>query len=245
MIKDKRIRNILLYFIVVLACVFFIGFFTAKNAYAANNEIKSLSQIYEEYGVTSEVFRNPYDYGDNVLIIHRVNPSSDMLKIYVLSRPIEYNDFKFSSSGYNLYVNVPLLYEISYVKDGDTVRIYSEKVYDTPYSYGYTIYACCGSLEDGIESIRNQSPLRTIGSINTTHNIIYSSFHLKDSGGTVFFSATIPTILSPIMGEMKNQNQLQPLAPMVSLIPIGLGLVVSLVAFRKVWKVLRTVSYQA
>lgn len=36
--KSKAIRNIIIYIIIIMMCMFFIGFFTAKKAYAANGE---------------------------------------------------------------------------------------------------------------------------------------------------------------------------------------------------------------
>ena len=60
MIKDKRIRNIFLYLVVVLVCVFIIGFFTAKNVYASElNEVYTIEEIYDMYDVPEENRINP------------------------------------------------------------------------------------------------------------------------------------------------------------------------------------------
>ena len=229
MIKDKRIRNILLYLVVILACVFFIGFSTAKNVYASTlNDIYTIEEIYDMYDVPEENRINPWDYGYSRLVIlgYRHKVSGSCLEFICHNDAIDfsniYND-KYNDWIVNYDFNEPVKLiryangEIDGIYDVTTVCLgrepFYEKVYENEYYHWY--------------------------------KIVYSSYNLYKPDGTVFFWATPPTTLFPIMAEMKNQNQLRPLSQVVYLVPISLGLVVFLLAFRKVWRVLKTISYQA
>ena len=226
MLKDKKMRNILLYLIVVLACVFFMGFSVAKNAYASElNEIYTIEEIYDMYNILEDDRIDPWEYGfERLVILAQKRPSNSLILIC-----------------HNQEIDFSKIYEYSdidiYYDFNEAVRVVNYTNGGISSNFETTDLSIAIGKVPFYETIYDNNDIR--------RKIIYSSYDLKKPDGTVFFWAAKPMILSPIMETMKTRNQLQPLAPMVSLIPISLGLVVSLLAFRKVWKALKTISYQA
>ena len=226
MIKDKKIRPIFVCIVIVMLCMFYVGFFSAKNVYASEmNEIYTIEEIYDMYNILEEDRVNPWEYGfERLIILAQKHPSNSLILIC-------HNEEIDFSNVYE-YADIDVYYDFN-----ETVRVIN-----------YTNGGISSDFETSNLSIAiGKVPFyETIYDTNyMRRKIIYSSYNLKKPDGTVFFWAAKPMVLSPIVEDMKNQNQLQPLAPMVSLIPICFGLVVSFLAFRKVWKLLKSISYQA
>lgn len=229
MFKDKRIRPIFVCIVIVMLCMFFVGFFSAKNAYASSlNEIYTIEEIYDMYNVPVENRINPWDYGYSRLIIlgYRHKLSGSRLEFICHNEQIDFSNIYNDETNdwivkYDFSEPVKLIRyangEIDGIYDVTTVDLGSEPFYEKIYENEYYHW----------------------------FKIVYSSYNLYKPDGTVFFWATPPTILTRLVAEMKNQNQLQPLSQVVSLIPISLGLVVCFLALRKVWRMLKTLLYQA
>lgn len=81
------------------------------------------------------------------------------------------------------------------------------------------------------------------GDLRGFDTLYYSTFSIKDSGGTTFFHKTLPKMsFSELVAEVNLEGILQTI---VGLIPCLVVLVISLVGFRKAWSMLRQVLSQA
>mgnify|MGYP000129397795 CR=1 FL=1 len=215
MAKERSIKIIYLAIIVILIILLFVGFFN-KNAYASDtglNKVYTIEEIYNMCEIPEAIRVNPKDYG-----YQRILGIIDTL------------DYRL----YFICFNNPFdLSKINVVSDAvrynfeETVRFIEYDTRKKILNYNDEF--------DNFEYWIAQEPLN-----ETTYNeeflgrrIIYSSHNIYNSDGTLFFSAVkMRTVMAPIMANL-NPEMGKVMKEVVSLIPIGAGLVVSFLGFRK------------
>jgi len=196
MIKDKKIRPIFVCIVIVMLCMFYVGFFSAKNVYASEmNEIYTIEEIYDMYNILEEDRVNPWEYGfERLVILAQKHPSNSLILIC--------HNEEIDFSNIYEYADIDVYYDFN-----ETVRVVN-----------YTNGGVSSNFETSDLSIAiGKVPFyETIYDTNDIkRRIIYSSYNLKKPDDTVFFWAAKPMTLPPIMEEMKNQNQLRPLSQVV------------------------------
>lgn len=221
MVKEKSIKIIYLAVVLISIILLFVGCFSSKNAYASQkvpNKVYTIEEIYNMYNIPEEdrIYPDEYEY-ERLLIVSDTSEYRLVLIFYNI--PLDLSKLNIvGNKVYYPFEETVLCIEYNY----DKQRINYIEEYNQP------------NLWIGADPI-----------YETTYNedflgrrIIYSSHDIYKPDSTIFFSAhkirtrmtTIMRELSPEMGKVMKE--------VVLLIPIGVGLVISFLGFRKAYQML-------
>lgn len=226
MVKEKSIRTIYLAIIVVLIILLFVGFFNVKNVYASElNEVYTIEEIYDMYNIPEAIRINPKEYGYERLLI--VSDTLDYRLLFIcFNKPFDLNNI-------NIIAN-----QVKYP--------FTETVRCIEYNYQKSILNYNDEYNEPVLWVAEEPIYETTYDKNYLgRRIIYSSHDIYKPDGTLFFSAVkLKTRMAPIMRNLTPEMK-KVMAGVVSLIPIGTGLVVSFLGFRKVLRALLRMLRQA
>lgn len=245
--KSKAMRNIFLYIAIIMACMFFLGFFTAKRVYASetdyNKNINAIRSYLSARGVEETVID---DFIDTDYVINTFLTNNN----YVVLTYIDESLFQITIDDenikckYNYYTSV---YGNRHEMRVDGWSTYNYRIEDGEIIEGtgqqYTVIKTIDGNLDKSLLLDDDYPTST-----ETATIYYSSYDIlfddtwEDIGiyeDEVFFFRT--TILYPIF----RQIPITVMEQVVFLIPISLGLVISLMGLRKALAWLSTMLKRA
>lgn len=230
MANKKNIKTIYIAVFVFMLSLLLIGLFNVKKAYASGlNEIYTIEELFDMFNIPEEKRIDPWKYGYKRLIVTANNKGGNELNFICYN-----NEFKEN----NILMRPDLDPDVYYYFD-ERVRIIS--YYN-------------GEISKSSEAVYLNYAIGTQPFYKTLYDkefkgrrIIYSSHNLYKSDGTLFFSATPqipPTKLAPVTRSL-TPEMTKALGEVVSLIPIGVGLVVSFLALRKALRMLLQILRQA
>lgn len=220
--KSKALRNIIIYIVIIMTCMFFVGFFTAKKAYAA------------EFGIPEQKFlENDYEYYFDFY-------NDSLMPYKAIYRVSDNNEQAGSIDGKRIYM-ITSENPLAVINDTNGVNIKS---------YGLTRWIYI-SFDDGFNNGVRYVDYPS-GSSNYLFGyddplypyagFIHSNHTIDDiTNDVVFFYPTL-TVLLPIMGRIP-MNQV--LIQVVLMMTISLGLVVSFLGLRKALAWLSTMLRKA
>jgi len=228
MIKEKRIRNIYIFIFIIMLCVLFFSFFSVKTVYASVlNETFTVDELFDMFNIDEEERINPWDYGFERFIATTYNKStlSEQLNFIFFNEEMDFN--RISTEGTSVYYTFDEDILVAEYVNGMFIR---DIGYDSP----------------------SKKAIGTVPFYDTIYDdevagfkLIYSSHNLYRPDGTLFFSAAKkPRMLVPITKNL-GPGMAKALGEVVSLIPIGVGLVVSFLALRKALRMLLQILRQA
>lgn len=228
MAKERSIKTIYLAIIIILIILLFVGFFNIKNAYASEtglNDVYTIEEIYNMYEIPEAIRINPKEYGYE-RIIGVIDTLDYRLYFICFNQPFDLNNINIVSN------------EVRYTFN-ETVRLidYNTQKKILNSNAEYTELNLWIAEEPLYETTYNEDFLG--------RRIIYSSHDIYKPDGTLFFSARkMITRMAPIMANLSPELG-KVMREVVSLIPIGAGLVVSFLGFRKGLRLLFRMLRQA
>lgn len=227
MAKERNLKTMYLAIIIILIILLFVGFYRVRYAYASEtglNKVYTINEIYDMYGIPEEIRVNPREYGYE-RILGVVDTLDYRLYFICFNNPFDFNK------------TYTVVEQVKYRFD-ETVRFIE---YDTNnkrlnYNDEFNEFEYWIATEPLNETTYDENYLG--------RRIIYSSHDIyKD--GTLFFSARkLNTRMAKIMANLSPELG-KVMTEVVSLIPIGAGLVVSFLGFRKGLRLLLTMLRQA
>lgn len=225
MAKERNIKIIYLAIIIILVILLYFGYFR-RYAYASEtslNEVYTIEEIYNMYNIPEERRVNPKDYG--------------------YKRILGVVDTTFEGRLCFICYNQPFDFSNTYLVAEDVKYRFNEKVRLIEYELKYKTLLSNDEYTE-LDFFIAEEPLN-----ETTYNenyygrrIIYSSHDIYKDGALFFSARKMKTKMAPIMANL-NLNPV--MKEVVSLIPIGAGLVVSFLALRKGLKLLLRMLRQA
>lgn len=243
--KSKAMRNIFLYIAIIMACMFFLGFFTAKKVYASetdfNKNINAIRSFLTAKGIEETVID---DFIENNSIINTFLPDNP----YVVLTYFDNNRFHITVDDDNIkcsyFYHIGSNTHYMQVKGQSThmFQIEDGEIIQGTSQSSSAIKAVDGDLgkslllDDDYPSSKNTATI-----YYSSHDILFDNTW-EDIGiyeDEVFFFKT--TILYPIF----RQIPITVMEQVVFLIPISLGLVVSLMGLRKALAWLSTMLKRA
>lgn len=211
--KSKAMRNIFLYIAIIMVCMFFLGFFTAKRAYAA-----------EDDDIYSDVPAPPLESNETYFLREHLS-SSSYLRAYV---------FNVNDNVNNLGVPV---YHIN--QNGKHLIVLNAvKIYE----WRNNTWVIHSTHHSGFGGVSTNQDLKYIN-LDMLSVPIYTAKEIDgvfELTGEVFFYPA--SRLSRLMERVEMTGVME---QVVFLIPISLGLLVSLMGLRKALAMLLTMLKRA
>ncbi|MEM0174286.1 MAG: hypothetical protein QXI16_07260 [Sulfolobaceae archaeon] len=241
--KSKAIRNIIIYILIIMTCMFFIGFFSAKKAYAAEDYYNKNINAVRSYLLARELDESVIDN-----FLSRDSFISTMINnpYIVITHSLINNEFNITISESNI------ICRYDYFKNGElhNLEIFGKLTLNYAIedneiiTYSGQSYAVVKSISDSLDKSQlfNDDYPSSKSIYYSSHDILYNNTfeYINIFENDVFFLKT--TILSPIFRQIPMTGIM---GQILSVMMISLGLVVSLTGLHKVLEMLSTILRKA